>query len=155
MIQVENVVFCNVRSSQFCGSSKDTLGKTSIAFSTIPATGQWLHRRDPLVGKSMVTPAQGELEYEVMLDAKVNLTDGTAWDSMGQLRSDMVGLKRIENGLKTIELVEHLHTQPIIGRVKTSKLLDLGVSIRPLTRCDLQISRCLADNCHVMSCIYI
>ena len=74
---------------------------------------------------------------------------------MGQLRSDMVGLKRIENGLKTIELVEHLHTQPIIGRVKTSKLLDLGVSIRPLTRCDLQISRCLADNCHVMSCIYI
>ena len=81
MIQVENVVFCNVRSSQFCGSSKDTLGKTSIAFSTIPATGQWLHRRDPLVGKSMVTPAQGELEYEVMLDAKVNLTDGTAWDS--------------------------------------------------------------------------
>ena len=72
---------------------------------------------------------------------------------MGQLRSDMVGLKRIENGLKTIELVEHLHTQPIIGRAKTSKLLDLGVSIRPLTRCDF--SRCLADNCHVMSCIYI
>lgn len=102
----------------------------------------------------MVTPAQGELEYEVMLDAKVNLTDGTAWDSMGQLRSDMVGLKRIENGLKTIELVEHLHTQPIIGRVKTSKLLDLGVSIRPLTRCDF--SRCLAElSCHVMSCIYI
>ena len=27
----------------------------------------------------MVTPAQGELEYEVMLDAKVNWTDGTAW----------------------------------------------------------------------------
>lgn len=50
----------------------DTLGKTSIAFSTIPATGQWLHRRDPLVGKSMVTPAQGELQYEVMLDAKAS-----------------------------------------------------------------------------------
>lgn len=47
----------------------DTLGKTSIAFSTIPATGQWLHRRDALVGKSMVTPAQGELEYEVMLES--------------------------------------------------------------------------------------
>lgn len=50
---------------------KDTLGKTSIAFSTIPATGQWLHRRDALVGKSMVTPAQGELEYEVMIDSNV------------------------------------------------------------------------------------
>ena len=60
--------------------AQDTLGKTSIAFSTIPATGQWLHRRDALVGKSMVTPAQGELEYEVMLESNVtSMAQGHSW----------------------------------------------------------------------------
>ncbi|CAK9035947.1 unnamed protein product [Durusdinium trenchii] len=48
----------------------DSLGKTSIVFSTLKPDGRWLHRRDPLLGKSMVAPAEGELEYEVMLDAK-------------------------------------------------------------------------------------
>ena len=47
---------------------KDTLGQASVPLSSVPEN-KWLHRTDALVGKSMVAPAEGSLEYELMLDA--------------------------------------------------------------------------------------
>lgn len=51
---------CHVMSINFIYvDAQDSLGKTSIVFSTLKPDGRWLHRRDPLLGKSMVAPAEG------------------------------------------------------------------------------------------------
>ena len=46
----------------------DTLGKTSISLNAI-RKGQWVRKVDQLRGSSAVAPAEGELEYEVLIEA--------------------------------------------------------------------------------------
>lgn len=45
----------------------DTLGKTSLSLNGIP-TGKWVRKKDQLRGSSAVAPAEGELEYEVLIE---------------------------------------------------------------------------------------
>ena len=45
----------------------DTLGKTSLSLNVVPR-GQWVRKADQLRGSSAVAPAEGELEYEVLLE---------------------------------------------------------------------------------------
>jgi len=45
----------------------DTLGKTSLLLNSIPM-GKWVRKQDQLRGSSAVAPAEGELEYEVLIE---------------------------------------------------------------------------------------
>ena len=54
----------------------DTLGKTSLSLSTVQP-GQWVRKVDQLKGSSAVAPAEGELEYEVLVEvSKVRVHAG-------------------------------------------------------------------------------
>ena len=52
----------------------DTLGKTSLLLNSIPM-GKWVRKQDQLRGSSAVAPAEGELEYEVLIEGGSEVQD--------------------------------------------------------------------------------